>query len=180
MCMDLRQLNLRMIDQRWVMPKIEDLLNNFKGKKVMSSLDLKSGYWNVKVREEDCEKLAFLTPRGLFEWTRMPFGVKTAPMFFQKAMQKVFEGLDFVQIYLDDIVVLSESEAEHKKHLKIVFERLQQYNLKLRLDKCKFAVKELEYLGYIVSGTHKRPTEEYKGKVINCCRPYNKKSTVLF
>ena len=96
MCMDLRQLNLRIPDQRYPMPKIESLTQAFLGKKYLSSLDLKSGYWNVRVNPKDCEKLAFLTPWGLFEWIRMPFGIKTAPMVFQRAMEKVFHGLEFI------------------------------------------------------------------------------------
>ena len=148
--------------QRWSMPKINDLLRSFQGKTYITSLDLKSGYFHIRVRPEDRDKTAFLTPWGLFEWNRLPFGIKTAPMFFQKAMERVFRGLDFIQVYLDDVVVLSESAEEHVEHLKIVFERLRQYQLKLRLDKCKFGVQELEYLGHLVNAKTQTPTPKYK------------------
>ena len=180
MCLDLRQLNLRLQDQTCLMPKITDLLAQFKGKKVFSSIDVKSGYWNVEISEEDREKTAFLTPWGLFEWNRMPFGIKTAPFIFQRAMKKVFAGLDFVLVYLDDIVVLSDNENEHAEHLKEVFKRLQEYNIKVRLDKCQFAMKELEYLGHLVNSTTQSPTPTYKGRIINCKIPRSKKELESF
>ena len=180
MCIDYRQLNLRIKDQRWTIPTINELLEKFKNKKYFSSIDLKSGYWNIEVEEKDREKLAFLTPWGLYEWNRMPFGIKTAPMFFQKAMQEVFHDMPYVLIYLDDIVILSDSEEEHIKHLEYVLNRLRQYNLKIRLDKCNFAVTELTYLGHIVNGQTCRPTPQYTGKIINCKKPQSKKEVEAF
>ena len=180
MCIDFRQLNLRIKDQRWTIPTINELLERFKNKKIMSSLDLKSGCWNIEVEEKDREKLAFLTPFGLYEWNRMSFGVKTAPMFFQKAMQEVFHDLPYVLIYLDDIVILSDSEEEHSKHLQSVLQRLKEYNIKIRLDKCSFPVDELEYLGHIVNGQSCRTTPRYTGKIINCKKPESKKDVEAF
>ena len=181
MCMDLRQLNLRLKDLRHGMPDITALISKFHGKNCISSLDLKSGYWNIAIAECDKQKTAFLAPDGtLYEWNRMPFGIKTAPMFFQKIMSDIFKGLAFVQVYLDDVVVLSETESEHLDHLKIVFDRLRKYNLKMRLDKCTFAVKEIEYLGFVVDATSHRPTARYSGKILDCKVPTSKKELEAF
>ena len=180
MCIDFRQLNLRIVDERFPMPTMTELLSKFKNKKYLTSIDLKSGYWNIEVAEEDREKLAFITPWGLYEWNRMPFGIKTAPMVFQKAMYKIFEGLDFVLVYLDDIVILSDNEKQHLKHIREVLHRLQRNNIKMRLDKCTFAVSELEYLGHIVNADHQKPTPGYTGKIINCKVPKSKKDVEAF
>ena len=180
MCTDLRQLNIRIVDERFPMPKITDLLQKFQGNKYFTSLDLKSGYFHIDVDKVTRPLLAFLTPWGLYEWNRMPFGVKTAPIFFQRAMTKVFEGLDFVQVYLDDIIILSKTEQDHISHLTQVFDRLKKYNLKLRLDKCMFGVTELEYLGHLVNGHTQLPTPAYKGKIINCKVPDSKKALESF
>ena len=180
-CFDYRPLNLRIHDQRGVMPKLENLLARFKGKKYISSLDLKSGYWHIPVDKKDVEKTAFLTPWGLYEWLRLPFGIKTAPIIFQNAMSEVFKGLeDIVLIYLDDICILSESLEEHEKHLEMVFKRLEQYNIKLRLDKCEFYKKEITYLGYRVNSKTIKPTRKYIGKIMDCKIPTTKKEVEAF
>ena len=183
-CFDYRPLNLRIEDIRGVMPTLEDLLGRFHGKHYISSLDLKSGYWHIPIAKKDRAKTAFIVPWGdrtrHLEWTRLPFGIKTAPIIFQKTMEKIFKGLDFVLIYLDDICVLSNTLKEHEKHLQLVFERLRQYNLKLRLDKCEFFKNEVTYLGYRVNAKTYRPTKKFIGKILNFTMPSEKKHLEAF
>lgn len=180
MCMDYRPLNLRIIDHRGNMPDINTLFTQFKGKKRISTLDLKSGYWHIKLNPKHTHLTAFLTPWGLYEWTRLPFGIKTAPLIFQAVMREIFKDMDFVLVYLDDICILSDNLKQHMKHLKLVFKRIQQYNLKLRLDKCQFCVSEINYLGYTINATHYKPTRKYTTKVLNCPVPKSKKELQSF
>ena len=115
------------------------------------TLDLKGGYWQIPLNEEDKEKTAFTCHRGLYEYNVMPFGLAGTPGMFQELMSVVLHGLgNFTMAYLDDII-FSASEEEHKQHIQIVFDCLRQYNLKLKLSKCKFMQKETQYLGFIIS-----------------------------
>jgi hypothetical protein len=119
----------------------------------MSSLDLKAGYWQVPVRAEDRDKTAFVTPLGLFRFTRMPFGLRNAPSTFQRLIDRFRAGLPTVNIlaYLDDLVVISETFEEHLQHLTAVFGRLELFRLRANRKKCCFARATLTYLGYILT-----------------------------
>ena len=103
-------------DRRWSIPKINDPLLKFKCKTCISTLDLKGGYWHVSVKKSHQPKLAFLTKWGLYTWSRLPFGPKTAVMIFQSIMQQLFSDLDFVLVYLDDICIVSDSPKQHLSH----------------------------------------------------------------
>ena len=131
-------------------PNTVELLRQFKGKKYITSLDLKGGYWHVPIKPEDRHKTAFIFDNKIYQWKVMPFGPTNAPMYFQRCMQKIFGDLPYVTIYLDDISVLSETAHEHRQHLREVFNRLKKHGIKLKLDKCLWAVDEAEYLGFIV------------------------------
>ena len=120
------------------LPRINDLLDQLGKCKCFTTLDLKSGYWQIKVHADSQEKTAFITHQGLFEFRVMPFGVTNAPAVFQRLMQLVLAELQskatvkFVSVYLDDVIVFSESFVEHIKHLQMVFDCLKKAGLKLR------------------------------------------------
>ncbi len=161
-CCDYRQLNALSKKDVYPLPRIDDLLRSFFKAKYFSSLDMMSGYWQIKLRDNDCEKTAFVTFCGLYEWTRMPFGLTGAPSTFQRLVDLLLCGLvgTSVTVYLDDILIYSSSFDEHLKHLREVFDRLLGANLKLKPSKCTFAHPEVSFLGHVVTRDGIRPDEK--------------------
>ncbi|GBG67352.1 hypothetical protein CBR_g489 [Chara braunii] len=159
LCIDYRKLNAQTIRNAGPLPRIDDLLERVGGAKFFSKLNLKSGYHQLEIRQEDRYKTAFKTRYGHFEWLVMPFGPTNAPATFQAAMTTEFRHMldRFVLIYLDDILVYNRSLNEHVEHLRTVLERLRQAKYKADRDKCEFARQELEYLGHYVTPQGIRP-----------------------
>ena len=150
-CVDFRQLNAATIKDAHPLPRIDDLLDALHGAKWFSTLDLKSGYWQVPIAEQDKEKTAFRTSSGqLFEFNQVPFGLCNAPATFSHLMDRVLAGLHWETclFYLDDIIVFSSTWEEHLARLREVFERLRHAKFKLGAAKCTFAAKEVSYLGH--------------------------------
>ena len=151
-CVDFRKLNEVTKKMSWPLPLIDDILSRLGKAKHYSSFDCRSGYWQLKLDPESRHKASFVCHRGQYEFVRVPFGLVNAPSMFMMLMNEVLEGMeDFTQAYLDDIIVFSETEEEHIKHIEAVFDRLNKHNLKLKLKKCKFFQKEIEYLGFKIS-----------------------------
>ena len=156
-CIDYRSLNLVTKSDPFPLPRIDDLLDQLGKAKYFSTLDLASGYWQVQLHPDSRAKSAFVTHQGLYEFRVMPFGLKNAPAVFQRLMQKVLTGLnpetgpDFVAIYLDDILVFSETFEAHLLHLRQVLERFKVAGLKLKPSKCHFFSQTVEYLGHLVT-----------------------------
>ena len=153
-CVDFRQLNAATVKDAHPLPRIDDLLDALHGAKWFSTLDLKSGYWQVPIAEQDKEKTAFRTSSGqLFEFNQVPFGLCNAPATFSRLMDRVLAGLywETCLFYLDDIIVFSSTWEEHLARLREVFERLRHAKLKLGAAKCTFAAKEVSYLGHRVT-----------------------------
>ena len=153
-CVDFRQLNAATVKDAHPLPKIDDLLDALHGARWFSTLDLKSGYWQVLIMERDKEKTAFRTSSGqLYEFNQVPFGLCNAPATFSRLMDRVLSGLrwETYLFYLDDIIVFSSTWEEHLARLRQVFERLRHADLKLGAEKCAFAAKEVSYLGHRVT-----------------------------
>ena len=133
---------------------INDLFDRLQGAKVFSKIDLRSGYHQLKIREQDIPKTAFTTRYGLYEYTVMSFGLTNAPAYFMNLMNKVFmEFLDkFVVVFIDDILVYSKNEEEHKEHLRLVLGKLREHQLYAKFSKCEFWLKEVGFLGHVISG----------------------------
>ena len=176
MCIDYRRLNSMTIKDRYPLPNIQSIYRKFAGNKIFSSLDLRHAYHHIQIRPEDRHKTAFITHKGLFEWNRMTFGFVNAPAAFQRAVNYIFRNLDYVIVYLDDILILSKTPEEHIEHLREVFKRLSEYDMKLRIDKCKFFQKQLKYLGFILNADGITPDPEYIKKVIDLHEPTDKPS----
>jgi hypothetical protein len=151
-CVDFRQLNKITKVNSYPLPLIDDILATLGKSKYFSSLDLKSGYWQVAMDESDKEKTAFTCHRGLFEFNVMPFGLCNAPQIFSQLMSDVLQGLEhFATAYLDDVLIYSATLDDHLKHIQNVFHRLRQHNLKLKLKKCSFLRRETKYLGFVIN-----------------------------
>ncbi|GBG78690.1 hypothetical protein CBR_g27915 [Chara braunii] len=174
LCIDYRKLNAQTIRNAGPLPRIDDLLERLGGAKFFSKLDLKSGYHQLEIRQEDRYKTAFKMRYGHFEWLVMPFGLTNAPATFQAAMTTEFRHMldRFILIYLDDILVYSRSLDEHVEHLRTVLERLRQAKYKANRDKCEFALQELEYLGHYVMPQGIRPladeSEAAQASILAC------------
>ena len=151
-CVNYRRLNAVTRKDTFPLPRIDDLLDQLKGKKIFSTLDAKRGYWQIKVQEESVAKTAFVTFDGLYEFRVMPFGLCNAPSTFQRLMQRTLSGLSrFCSVYIDDILVFSETVEDHMEHLRQVFCRLRDVGLKLHPQKCFLGRSEVPYLGHIIS-----------------------------
>jgi hypothetical protein len=153
MCIDYRALNEVTIKNKYPLPRIEDLFDQLKGASVFSKIDLRSGYHQLRIRPLDIPKTAFITKYGLYEYTVMSFGLTNAPAFFMYLMNSVFmDYLDkFVVVFIDDILIYSQSEEEHVEHLKMVLQRLQEHQLYAKLSKCEFWIHEVLFLGHIIN-----------------------------
>lgn len=151
MCIDFRKLNKVTQQVQWPLPRIQDILDRMNKSKWFSALDLKSGYWQVKMHKKSIELTAFSTPDGHYEFLRLPFGLKNAPADFSRIMYQVLGGLPFVEIYLDDITIHSKTFEEHMSHIKIVIERLRKAGLKVNAEKCTWCAKEIKLLGHVVA-----------------------------
>ena len=162
LCVDYRKLNLKMIPDRHPIPRVQDLLDGLGGQKYFTTLDMAKAYHQGFVKEACRKYTAFATPWALYEWLRIPFGLKNAPAAFQRYICRALMGLlDRVCLaYLDDILVYGKTLGEHKANLRKVFRRLRAKGIKLRVDKCFFAMKEVRYLGRLVSEHGYRPDPE--------------------
>ena len=153
-CVDFHQLNAATVKDAHPLPWIDDLLDALHGARWFSTLDLKSGYWQVPIMERDKEKTTFRTSSGqLYEFNQVPFVLCNAPGTFSRLMDRVLSGLHWETclFYLDNIIVFSSTWEEHLTRLWQVFERLRHANLKLGAEKCTFAAKEISYLGHRVT-----------------------------
>ncbi|GJP44416.1 hypothetical protein CLOM_g3824, partial [Closterium sp. NIES-68] len=153
MCIDYRALNRITIKSRYSIPLADDLLDQLRGAKFFSKIDLRGGYHQIRVTADDCHKTAFRTRYGNYEYLVMPFGLTNAPSTFQMTMNGVFRELldKCVIIYLDDILIYSCSREQHLKDLDAVFTLLHKNRLITKGSKCDFLKQELEFLGHVVS-----------------------------
>ena len=154
-CVDFRKLNSKTIRDSYALPRIDETLQALNGAKWFSSLDLRSGYWQIGVAEKDKHKTAFVLPPplGLWECNRLPFGLCNAPGTFQRAMERCLGDLNhkICVVYLDDIIIFSQTIDEHKERLKQVLDRLTLHGFKLKPSKCKLLQARIKYLGHVIS-----------------------------
>lgn len=159
-CGDYRRLNAKTIPDQYPTPFLRDFQNNLHKKKFFSRIDLRKAYHQIPMNEEDIPKTAIITPFGLFEFLFMTFGLRNASKTFQRLMDEVFRGLDFVFCYIDDIFIASTTYDEHIGHIRIVMQRLRNYGLRINLDKCEFAKNEIKFLGHLVTPDGIQPLPE--------------------
>lgn len=159
-CGDYRLLNMRTKPDCYPVPHIADFASTIHGSRIFSKVDLVKAFHQIPMAKEDVEKTAVITPFGLFEYTRMPFGLRNAAQTFQRFIDEVVRGLPFVYSYIDDLLVASPDAETHETHLKLLFERLNQYGIAISPGKCVFGVPQLLYLGHIVDEAGVSPDPE--------------------
>ncbi|GJW86912.1 putative reverse transcriptase domain-containing protein [Tanacetum coccineum] len=162
-CIDYRELNKLTVKNRYPFPKIDDLFNQLQGSSVYSKIDLRSGYHQLRVRDEDIPKTAFRTRYGHYEFQMMPFGLTNAPAVFMDLMNRMCKSyLDkFVIVFIDDILIYSCNEEEHANHLRIMLELLKKEKLYAKFSKCDFWINVVQFLGHVIDsqGLHVDPAK---------------------
>ncbi|GJR88433.1 putative reverse transcriptase domain-containing protein [Tanacetum coccineum] len=153
MCIDYRELNKVTVKNVYPLPRIDDLFDQIQGARWFSKIDLRSGYHQLKVREEDIPKMAFRTRYGHFEFVVMPFGLTNAPAIFMDLMNRVCRPMldKSVIVFIDDILVYSKSKEEHEIHLREILETLRKEKLYAKFSKCKFWLQEVQFLGHVIN-----------------------------
>ncbi|XP_061350285.1 uncharacterized protein LOC133295461, partial [Gastrolobium bilobum] len=153
LCIDYRDLNMVTIKNKYPLPRIEDLFDQLKGAGMFSKIDLRTGYHQVRIKEDDIPKTAYRTRYGHYEFTVMPFGLTNAPAAFMDQMNRTFKQyLDqFVVVFIDDILVYSMTREEHEQHLRIVLDILRENKWYAKLSKCEFWLEKVAFLGHVIS-----------------------------
>lgn len=159
-CGDYRRLNSSTIPDCYPVPLLRDFQNICHGRIIFSRIDLRKAFHQVPMEPNDIHKTAIITPFGLFEFVYMTFGLRNAAQTFQRLIDEVMRELDFVYAFIDDIVIASSSYDEHIYHIKIVFQRLKDYGLRINAEKCEFAQNEIKFLGHLITKDGIRPLPE--------------------
>ncbi len=153
MCIDYRTLNSRTIPDQYTVPRIDEALDCLTGSRWFSVLDLRSGYYQIKMADEDKDKTTFICLLGFYQFERMPQGISGAPATFQRLMENAVGDMNLLEVlvYLDDLIVFGKTLEEHEERLLKVLDRLEESGLKVSLDKCQFCQPRVKYVGHIIS-----------------------------
>src|SRR6266498_4459181 len=172
-CVDYKKTNVITIVDAHLLPIVNDTVDKIGGKKYYTSIDLVSGYWQIEVDKNSQDITAFVTLWGLYQFNVMLFGLTNAPAIFQRLMNYVLHDYlnDFVVVYLDDILVYSDTFEEHLVYLRKVFIKLREANLVIKLKKCKFGQRKIKFLGHTIGTDGLRTDPENIEKIINCPIP---------
>lgn len=163
LCIDFRDLNKIVVPQSQPFPLIEDLIIKTRDCKYFSTLDLNSAFWSIPLRVSDRHKTAFVTQEGHYQWTCLPFGLKTSPAIFQRIMCNIIRKhklTEFTVCFIDDILLFSKSFSDHVRHLKQLFQAIKSEGLKLKFSKCTFAADSVKYLGHVIQNNSVRPLKD--------------------
>ena len=181
-CQDLRKLNRQVVFDAEPMPDIELLFAKLSKAKYLTKIDLTKGYWQIPMKESDKPKTAFSTPQGHFQWTVMPFGLKTAGAIFSRMMRQLIQplGLTEVENFMDDILIATQDRKRHVDCVRRVLARLREVSLAAKPSKVYLGFAELDYLGHRVGRGFVKPDEEKMDKIRNAARPETKKQVRSF
>ncbi|KAK7101556.1 hypothetical protein V1264_019921 [Littorina saxatilis] len=179
-CIDFRKVNKITVFDPEPMPTAADLFRRLTGSKIFSKIDLSKGYWQIPVREEDIPKTAFATPDGTYECLRMPFGMVNSGATLKRGMRKMLKGMKNVVYYWDDLLVHTETFAEHLETLRELFSRLTKANLTVRPSKCILGTDNVDFIGHSLKEGQKGLLLENVTKILNAPRPETKKQVRSF
>lgn len=183
LCIDFRDLNKIVIPQAQPFPLIEDLMMKTRNCNFYTTLDINSAFWSIPLRIEDKKKTAFVTQEGHFQWTCLPFGLKTSPAIFQRILSNIlrkYKLTDFAVNYIDDILIFSRTFAEHMNHLKQLLEAIKTEGFRLKFTKCTFASDSVKYLGHIIQNNSVKPVKDNLISIRNFPVPKTQKNIRQF
>ena len=174
-CLDPSSLNKCVMREHTYLPTVDEVLSQISDAKFFTKLDLKDGYWQIPLSYESSLLTTFNTHIGRFRYTRLPFGLNSANEIFQKQVSQVYERIEGVMVMYDDILVYGKSEAEHNERLEEALARTREYGIKLNKNKCKFQVKEVKYVGHIISSEGIKVDPDKVNDILQMPRPDDKK-----
>lgn len=181
LCVDMRALNEQLVIDCHPLPNINEMVGMLYGACVFSTFDLRSAYHQIKLTDDSRSYTSFITPHGLFQFMRMPFGLASAASVFQRAMYHIVKDVvQFVKCFQDDILIFSKNVEEHILHVKEVCSRLRKSGLTLKASKCKFFQKSVEYLGHTLSGEGVIPKKSLVEAIVNAPSPDNREKLLSF
>lgn len=171
-CGDYRRLNAITKPDRYPVPRLQDFTYILANKNIFTRLDVNRAYHFIPINPSDVEKTAIITPFGLYEFTRMSFGLRNAAQTFQRFMYTVvLQGLDFLYTYIDDVIIASDNDTQHREHLKIVCERFQQFGITINIPKCEFGQETVDFLGFHVSRNGIKPLDSRVQAIVEFPKP---------
>ncbi|UYV69956.1 hypothetical protein LAZ67_7001321 [Cordylochernes scorpioides] len=181
-CIDYRKLNDIIQPDIHPPPVIDSVLDKLSRAKIFSSVDIASAYWQVEIAPESRPLLAFVTPDGQYQWTRLPFGLRNSPQIYERSISQIIQkhNLQHIEHYFDDFIIFSESTEEHIQHLTKFFEVCQAENIRLNYNKCEFFKTSIEFLGYTISAGTYTPQLRNLDTINAIKPPYNQKSLQSF
>lgn len=179
-CTDYRKVNSVTKTDSFPIPRMEDCVDRVGGAKYVSKFDLMKGFWQVPLTPRAVEVSAFVTPDGLYSYRVMPFGMKNSGATFQRLMNSIIYELEGVDVYVDDLVVMSDTWEQHIMRLRALFDRLTKAKLTVNLAKCEFAQAQVCYLGHLVGGGQVKPTQAKVEAIVNFPEPRNKRELMRF
>ncbi|XP_061129807.1 uncharacterized protein K02A2.6-like [Syngnathus typhle] len=177
-CLDPKDLNENIKREHYQIPKREEIISEMTGAKFFSKLDASHGFWQLRLDPESSKYTTFNTPFGRYCFLRLPFGIKSAPEIFHRAMESMIEGLDGTRVYIDDLVVWGKTQQQHDERLEKLFQRVKKHGLKLNRDKCLFGVKEMTFLGDKVTSEGVEPDQSKVQAILDMPAPTDKKGVL--
>lgn len=179
-CLDPRPLNKAIQRAHFQLPTIDELASKLHGAKYFSVLDAYSGFWSIKLDSESADLCTFNTPFGRYQYLRLPFGLNCAPEVFHARIKQLFEGLEGVDSFIDDLICWGNTREEHDRRLNALFKRAKEINLKFNKDKCRIGVEEVTYLGHIFNKNGMNVDAEKVRAIKNMPEPSDRKSLERF
>jgi len=159
-CVDLTKLNDQVKRERLMLPSVDDVLSQLSGAKVFSKLDANSGFYQIEPTPQSALLTTFITPFGRFCYNRLPFGITSAPEYFEKRMQSVLAGVEGTVNMIDDTLVFGRNQTEHDERLEEVLQKLEEAGITLNAEKCEYSKASLTFLGHVVDESGIRPDPE--------------------
>ena len=179
-CGDYRRLNNITVPDRYPIRHLHDFTHNLNGCNIFTTLDIVTAYWHIPVAECDRPKTAIITPFGLYEFKKMPFGLKNSGQTFQRFIDSILRDYDYTFAYLDDILIASKNEEEHIKHLDHVLSKLAENGLTIKIEKCQFFKSTCQFLGHTITNDGIKPSEEKLKTITEFQQPQSKRSIKRF